>query len=471
MIRFASFAAVSTIEQVDGVSLDNQIEKCKERGKSEGWVDTNLQYIADGYSRTGYVNLSDAETDIPPLATCLADMRAGKYDVLLVWNYDRLGDLIVMVATEFRNNKKQLFSLSQPTPIQENYNPYMDDTSFIMQSFAPIWQRQRIADLRRKWEAGMPKRVKDGLHPNRAPFGYRKDVEKNKPHILIPAEASLIRDMARLLLEGKSLKAIMRYCSESGIKSRRGTDWSHSTISRILENPYYTGFVYWHKTQRVMGKSVALPLSRRLIARGQHEPIFTQTEHDKILTELKMRQERNQRIQVRFPLSGLTYCGICGGKLNRGRPGRSRRSILKEHDRSCKTYRYADIFPKIAEEIQRSSLERRNPKEAETQKTDYTFEIKGIEERIERVQQSAELGVFTPTQAAKRVTELQRSLDDIYRRKMEAEQVSQAQSELDELEDMAEWIQNDDPAAVNQLLHSVIARIVLLPDKITIEWR
>lgn len=216
MIRFAIWAAVSSIEQVDGVSLDNQLEKCAERGVYEKWFDTGLRYVADGYSRTGYVNLSDAEHDIPPLSAMLSDMRAGKFDVLLVWNYDRLGDLIVMVATEFRKRKRQLFSLSQPTQIQENYDPYMDDSSFIMQAFAPIWQRQRISELRRKWEAGMPKRIKDGLHPGRPPFGYRMAIKKDEPHEIIPAEAALVREMVSMFLSGQSLKAIGRYCETRG---------------------------------------------------------------------------------------------------------------------------------------------------------------------------------------------------------------------------------------------------------------
>jgi len=220
MIRFSVWAAVSTNEQVEGASLENQIEKSVERGIGEKWVDTGLRYIADGYSRTGYVNLSDAEIDIPALGAMLSDLRAGKFDLLVVWNYDRLGDLIVMIATEFRKHKAQLFSLSQPTQIQQTYNPYMDDSSFIVQALAPIWQKQRIADFRRKWETGMPKRVKDGLHPNRPPFGYKLG-KKGEPHEIIQAEAVLVREMAKRFLEGESYKAIARYLRTTGVKPHR----------------------------------------------------------------------------------------------------------------------------------------------------------------------------------------------------------------------------------------------------------
>ena len=473
MIRFAVWAAVSSIEQVDGVSLDNQIKKCKERGLAEKWQDTGLQYVADGYSRTGYIDLSKAEQNIPPLAKMLGDMRQGRFDVLLVWNYDRLGDLIVMVATDFRNNKRQLFSLSQPTPVQEIYNPYMADSSFIMQALAPIWQKQRIADLSRKWEAGMPKRVKDGLHPNHPPFGY-KWISKTEPPEIIPAEIALVKSMATMLLEGHSLKGIARHCAKTGLKLKRGK-WSHTAIINILENPYYVGVIEWPKRKRMSNKLLPVPLSARTVAKGRHEAVFTEDEFNSIVTELANRYKRNRKSQIYFPLSGLTYCGTCGEKMRRNVYHPGIRVLRDNRSASCKTYKYDAILKTIAEQIQAESLQRRNPKKVNpTLQENYDDEIKDIEQRIERVQQSAELGVYSPLQAAKRVSALQEELEKIARRKFEKEQAEKAQKDFsdlfEELEYMAEWIMTDDPAIVNRLLRSVIEKIIITDGKITINW-
>lgn len=476
MIRFAIWAAVSTIDQAEGDSLDNQIKKCRERGKYEKWIDTGLQYVADGYSRTGYVNLSDAEHDIPPLAQLLADMRSNKFDLLILWNYDRFGDLIIMIGTEFRNHKKQLFSLSQPTPIQETYNPYMDDTSTIMQALAPIWQKQRIADLRRKWEAGMPARIKDGLHPNHPPFGYRF-IDKEKPAEINPAEALLVKQMAKMLLEGKSLKAIARECNKSGIFPRRTNNWQQSIVSNILENPFYAGTIYWRKVKAVQGKLIPQPLANQTIAEGKHEPMFTKEYWGLVMAELKRRRERNQRIQVKYPLSGLTFCGHCERKVMRGSYAKPKpkRAVLREEDRSCNTFMYDDIFPKIADRIQSESIARAKKKQSRVSSPNRDKEIKDLEDRLERVQQSAELGVFTPPKAAKRVAEIQRELEKIYMEQEAFAEIEAANKDFmetfDDLNDMSEWIQSDDPAIVNTMLHAVIKRILLFKDDIKIEWR
>lgn len=475
MIRFAVWAAVSTIDQVEGASLDNQIDKCKERGNQEGWYNTGLVYVADGYSRTGYVNLSDAETDIPPLGKMLSDMRAGLFDVLVVWNYDRLGDLIIMVATEFRNQKKQLFSLAQPTPVQANYNPYMDDSSFIMQALAPIWQKQRIADLRRKWEAGIPRRIKNGLHPGGpVPFGYKK-VRDDEPFEIVPSEAFAIKEMARLYLEGRSLRAIAQYCNESSVKTPHNKQWSTAMISGILRNPFYCGIVQWRKERVTNGRRYRNFDASRIKEQGKHQPIFTPAYFETIQAELRRRAERNKKNNIKYPFTGLLYCGYCGQKLYRS--GFEPYYYITEPKEPCQSHQYEKLIKTLAEEIQKQSLERRNPREeVQAPQVDFTAEIADIESRIERVQNSAELGVYTPVEAAKRVSALRAELEKIEIQKLDAERSKRAKKEFDEsfeeLEYMAEWIQSDDPMVVNQILHSVIERVeVYRGGRCEIHWR
>lgn len=472
-MRFSVWAAVSTNEQVEGASLDNQIEKSVERGSSEKWTDTGLRYIADGYSRTGYVNLSDAETDIPALGAMLSDLRAGKFDLLVVWNYDRLGDLIVMIATEFRKHKAQLFSLSQPTQIQQVYNPYMDDSSFIVQALAPIWQKQRIADFRRKWEAGMPKRIKDGLHPNRPPFGY-KLIKKGEPHELIPAEAALVRDMARLLLEGKSWREIAKFCNASGIKPKRGGLWDYSMVIVILRNTFYSGEIRWRKVKVMNKKLVKLPPSSHIVGQGKHTAIFTKDEFEEITAEIARRLETKRRGRIRFALSGLIYCAKCKKKMYRT-SHKGKVILVEDRSRNCKYTFYDVAFPKIADEIQRSAIAKQYAREEEVKLVDYTLKLRDIEQRLGRIQQSAELGVYTPEQAAKRVFELQIEREAIYDKQAKQAELFSARESLmnnvDELEHMSEWIQDRDPQVVNQLLNSLIDRIEIYGEEINVKWR
>lgn len=472
MLRFSVWAAVSTNEQVEGASLDNQIKKCKERGVAEKWVDTGLQYVADGYSRTGYVNLSDAEKDIPAMGAMLTDLRAGKFDLLVVWSYDRLGDLIVNIATEFRNHKAQLFSLSQPTQVQLVYNPYMDESSFMVQALAPIFQKQRIADFRRKWEAGMPKRIKDGLHPNRPPFGYIA-IKKGEPFEIVEAEAALVREMGRLFMEGKSWREIARHCNKSGLSPHRGKIWSYSSVAAILKNPFYVGVIRWRKVKVLNKKVLKLPPSSHVVGQGLHLPIFTTEEYKEITAEINRRLENNKRGLIRFALSGLIYCAKCGKKMYRT-THTGRLLLREEKTKNCKYTYYDVVFPKIADEIQRTAIAKNYAREEEVRLVDHALKLQDIEQRMSRIQKSAELGVFTPEQAAKRMFELQIEQERIYDKQKEQADILVARKVLDnfdELEDMSEWIQNDEPQVVNQLLRSLIDRIEIYGDDIKVIWR
>lgn len=320
----------------------------------------------------------------------------------------------------------------------------------------------------------MPKRMGNGLHPGKIPFGYRR-IGKGEPPEIVPAEAALIRQMYTLLMEGKSFMQIALYCGKSGLKTRTGNNhWHQTQVVRILKNPYYIGSIEWGKTKTVDNKRLRIPQSQRTIYNGKHQPIFTIEEHEKIMFELRVRYERRKRWRLRYPLSGLTYCGKCEQVMEHDIV--NRKPALRCKIKPCKYYKYSEILKQVSEQIQRDLKNRSNKPSANVVMVDFSEEIKDIELRIGRVQQSAELGVFTPVQAAKRITELQTSLDDIYRRKNTFDQINLSMktfsSSLDDLDDMAEWIQDDDPAKVNRLLFSVIRKIMIFPDgKIDIKWR
>ncbi len=319
----------------------------------------------------------------------------------------------------------------------------------------------------------MPKRIKDGLHPNRAPFGY-KAVKKGEPFEIVPAEADLVREMARLLLEGKSWREIAKFCNQSGITPHRAETWDYSAVIVILKNSFNAGPIRWRKVKMVNKKVFKLPPSSHVIGMGKHAAIFTAEEFEAITAEINRRLETNKRGKIRFALSGLIYCAECGLKMYRT-THKGKTILREEKTKNCK-YTYYDIaFPKIADEIQRSAIAQKIPRREEVKIVDYSQKLDDIEERLKRIQQSAELGVYTPEQAAKRVFELQIEREAIYDKTEKQANILAAQqhfdNSFDELEDMSEWIQSDEPEIVNQLLNSVIERVEIYGNEIKVVWR
>jgi len=132
MIRFSIWTAVSTAAQAedDKESLHEQEVKSRASALTKGWQEVQV-YSVPGESRTRYVNLRDAEEDIPPLRSMLEDAKAGRFDILVLWDYNRLRDLLDPVAKTLSNYGVQLYSINQPTePLApEEFKEYVEMVS------------------------------------------------------------------------------------------------------------------------------------------------------------------------------------------------------------------------------------------------------------------------------------------------------------------------------------------------------
>lgn len=66
---------------------------------------------------------------------------------------------------------------------------------------------------------------------------------------VVPEEAEIVRKIFDLYVHGNGVRKIKRYLEEHGIKTVTGkTEWSTSTIDRMLSNEKYIGQVLIQKT-------------------------------------------------------------------------------------------------------------------------------------------------------------------------------------------------------------------------------
>ena len=115
-IRYAIWAAVSTAEQAAGdkTSLSVQEDRCREIAGGKGWLEVAGPYIVPGESRTRWVNLRDAEEEIPQLRLMLEAAQRKAFDILVLYDYNRLRDLLAPVAKTLSHYGVQIYSASQP---------------------------------------------------------------------------------------------------------------------------------------------------------------------------------------------------------------------------------------------------------------------------------------------------------------------------------------------------------------------
>ena len=126
---------------------------------------------------------------------------------------------------------------------------------------------------------------------------------------IVPEEAEVVRKIFDLYIQGNGVRKIKRYLEEHGIKTVTGkSEWSTSTIDRMLSNEKYVGEVRMQKNF-----TADFLTGRREINIGQldsylvenaHEPIIKR-EIFELVQEIKRKHGRSQK-----PASNIELCNL-----------------------------------------------------------------------------------------------------------------------------------------------------------------
>src|ERR1700732_4259606 len=239
-------------------SLDAQREACEAYIKSqehEGW-----RLVPDRYNDGG---LSGASLDRPALQKLLADVRAGKITIVVVYKVDRLtrslADFAKLVEL-FDQHQVSFVSVTQSFNTTSSMGRL---TLNVLLSFAQFERevigervRDKIAASKRKglWVRGP------------VPLGYRCI---DKKLVAVPEEAEVVRTIFTRYLELGSMGALIAELDRQGIRTKvncrrdggrsGGIRFGVGSLAHLLKNRFYLGEITY----------------RGEVHRGEHEPILT----------------------------------------------------------------------------------------------------------------------------------------------------------------------------------------------------
>ena len=262
-VRCAIYARVSTdqgLEQ-DFNSLDAQYDASQAYIRSQahaGWTLIRTKYEDGGFS--------GGNTDRPALQRLLADVRAGKVDVIVVYKVDRLTRSLADFAKLVELFDKHGISFVSVTQ-QFNTTTSMGRLTLnVLLSFAQFERevtseriRDKIAASKRKglWVGGM------------APLGYdtrERKISVNK------TEAETVRTIFRSYLKLGSLNLLMADLRKRGIVTKKrllksgktvgGIPFTRGPLAHLLRNRFYIGEVVF-KGERLPGEQPAI-IDRKL---------------------------------------------------------------------------------------------------------------------------------------------------------------------------------------------------------------
>jgi site-specific DNA recombinase len=228
-VRVATYTRISTDEAHQPYSLSAQSERLASYIKSQpGWVLT----------REFTDQMSGALLERPGLQRALAEARAHRYDLLLVYRVDRLARNIralAQILEELDHAKVAFRSATEP------FDTATPGGRMFVQMLGVFAEFERATIVERVI-AGMERKASTGAWVGGyRPFGYEPDSESG---ILVPKEdeAPLVPVIFDLYANKRlGARAIASWLNERGHRTRRSKPWSHTAVITVLTNRVYIG--------------------------------------------------------------------------------------------------------------------------------------------------------------------------------------------------------------------------------------
>lgn len=284
-LRCAVYTRKSSEEGLDMEfnSLDAQRESCEAyvaSQRAEGWV-----LVPDRYDDGGF---SGGTLERPALKRLMADIQAGKVDVVVVYKIDRLSRSLMdfsRLVDVFDRHNVTFVSVTQSFNTTTSMGRL---TLNILLSFAQF-EREVIGErIRDKFAASRKRGLWMG---GWAPLGYEV---RDRKLIINENDAELVRSIFRRFVQLRSATLLAKELVAQDTRNKYGQLLDKGVLYRILRNRTYIG--------EAVHKGTSYP--------GEHEPIIDRPLWDQveaILKESPRRRAGIARAQTPAILKGLLF--------------------------------------------------------------------------------------------------------------------------------------------------------------------
>lgn len=303
---------VSTTKQVDH-DAQNQAEipvqrkACREFCDKMGWT------IVHEEQETGVSGYKVSADDRDKLQLIKKRAQEGKFDILLVFMFDRLGrkaDETPFVVEWFVKNGIRVWSVNEG---EQRFESHTDRLTNYIRFWQADGESQKTA-MRTKTALGQM--VQEGrFRGGVAPFGYRLEksgVFNKRKHevnklVIDEEESNVVRQMFELVVaSGFGRWRLATFLNDKGIQNR-GKPWHDATVGAILHNVTYKGILR-------SGETLSEPFTELQII---DEYTFDRAQRLMLERVNEKRKTRTAPLNAKGQslLSGNVFCGHCGGRL------------------------------------------------------------------------------------------------------------------------------------------------------------
>jgi site-specific DNA recombinase len=302
LIRAGLYLRISRDRARLRLAVHRQEADCRQIAERLGWS-VACVYIDNGLSasefatkpRDGYERLLD-------------DIKEGRLDAVVVWMEDRSHRQVIELA-EFVKTCRAA-GITRYASVGTEYDLSDPDQVTMLFSIARMSETEA-----RRMSIRVKRRLKEQAdtgqyHGGPKPYGYEgpikdeNEVIANRARIgkaIIDEEATVIREAARRILNGESLRSVVIDLNRRAIPAPRGTLWTRRTLKVILTHPRVAGL------RQHRGAVVGKALWPAILDHDTWEGVRLV-----LLSPDRGRARTTSRIYL---LTGFIYCGKCGKRL------------------------------------------------------------------------------------------------------------------------------------------------------------
>ena len=464
MKRAALYIRVSTLEQAqEGYSVGEQKERLIAYCKAKDWLIADI-YVDGGYTgsnlkRPGTQKLM-AETD--------------KFEMVLVYKLDRLSrsqrDTLYLIEEVFRPNDVDFISMQESF---DTSTPFGKAMIGLLAVFAQL-EREQIKE--RTW-MGRVARAKTGLYHGggHIPIGYEYSDGKL---VINPYEAEQVKKIYEWYLSGSSLKAITDRLQDEGYTNKYSSYNSWSSVRNILGNETYTGRLHFGD----------------IVVENAHEAIISDEQYKAAQVLRGKKQELyGPAFQSKHMLTGLMFCGKCGGRYYLRNSGKysyyacysrtkQMKNMIKDPNCMNKIWKAPELdalvdskirellqSPKMAAELAAS-----RPKKTPAVSSNANIEkrIRDIDKQISKLMELYQMDDIPAELLGGKINKLYGERTALQETLLPDEEPSAIPFDLvkELIADAAQIWDYADELQKRRILQSLISKIVITEDDVEIEW-
>lgn len=325
--------ARQSVDRVDSISVESQVEFCKREVIGESFK----VYTDKGYS--------GKNTDRPAFQEMMTDITAGKVRRVIVYRLDRISRSVLDFASVIDVFQKHSVDFVSTMEKFDTGTPIGKAMLMIVMIFAQLERetiQQRVIDA-------YSSRSKRGFYMGgKVPYGFRlKDTAidgiRTKMYEPVPEETAVIEKIYSMYAQPQtSLGDIARWLTKQQVKKRDGEPFSRSRIRDLIVNPVYVradyrlyefykaqGSVIENQPEDFIGTNGAYLYSgneekRKTVSLQGH--ILVLAPHEGLIPSdvwIKCRSKCLNNSRVAKPvkakatwLAGKVKCAICGYALS-----------------------------------------------------------------------------------------------------------------------------------------------------------